>query len=374
MADKSRRVFHDGAIRTAVPLDKKQQKPVKELQFSQLARGRQPAMRMEPQSSRSLSGKGSSSMSSKTTTNYSTSNCGKEKSFESSLPHSQLQVGGILGCHWHPWSSNGEADCTAVEVLHFEISCPLPPPPTCVTEPLKFPSYTSGSAKAYTLQGQMDKMLERGGLELVDHSGPGYYGWLFLVNRGGGGGGWHPVNDMFGLNGYVTLAKFKLKTVSLMLGSIKKRDFIFLIDLKDTYFQTPIHPNSWPHLWITLGGKVYQLRAVFRPFYSSQIFTNVFALVSEGDHKRGIWRLVGDHKVGSSIASTLKASSSLLQGPGYCHQHEEIKSWVFQHTSVSRDADRHHLRGFPDGFPDCQISGLGGHISSSPSSSCKGGQ
>ena len=40
-------------------------------------------------------------------------NAGRGKSVEVSLPLSQLQVGGILGWHWHSWSSFG-----AEEVLH----------------------------------------------------------------------------------------------------------------------------------------------------------------------------------------------------------------------------------------------------------------
>ena len=56
-------------------------------------------------------------------------------------------------------------------------------------ESLGFASCGSGSVKAQALQGEVDKMLQKGTLELVDHLGPGYYNRLFLVwkvTRGGG--------------------------------------------------------------------------------------------------------------------------------------------------------------------------------------------
>ena len=34
---------------------------------------------------------------------------------------------------------------------------------------------TSGSAKAQALQGEVDKMLEKGALKLVDHPGSAYF-------------------------------------------------------------------------------------------------------------------------------------------------------------------------------------------------------
>ena len=61
-------------------------------------------------------------------------------------------------------------------------------------EPLKFSSYTFGSAKAQTLQEEVDKMLQKGALELVKHLGPGYYSRLFLVQKALRG--WHPMIDL----------------------------------------------------------------------------------------------------------------------------------------------------------------------------------
>ena len=50
--------------------------------------------------------------------------------------------------------------------------------------------------------------------------------------------------DLLSLNGYVTLTKFTLKTVLSVFESIRKGDVMFLIDVKDTYYQIPIHLDS----------------------------------------------------------------------------------------------------------------------------------
>ena len=47
-----------------------------------------------------------------------------------------------------------------------------------------------------------------------------------------------------------------METVSLMLGLIKKGDFMFSIDLKDAYLQISNHPDSRPYLRIALERKV----------------------------------------------------------------------------------------------------------------------
>ena len=43
--------------------------------------------------------------------------------------------------------------------------------------------------------------------------------------------------DLLSLNEYIALTKFNMEAVSSILGSIRKRNLMFSIDLKDTYFQ-----------------------------------------------------------------------------------------------------------------------------------------
>ena len=85
---------------------------------------------------------------------------------------------------------------------------PLHHIPTVSEEPSEFPSYTLASAKSQALQGEVNKMLKKSILELVDHLGLGYYSQLFLVHKVMKG--WRPVIDSLSLNGYITLTEFKI--------------------------------------------------------------------------------------------------------------------------------------------------------------------
>ena len=92
------------------------------------------------------------------------------------------------------------------------------------------------------LQGEVDKMLEKGSLELVEHLGPGYYSNLLLVQKVTGR--WRPIISLSVLSHYVTITSFRMEAVASFLGLIRKRDKMFLVDLSDVYFQIPIHLNS----------------------------------------------------------------------------------------------------------------------------------
>ena len=81
----------------------------------------------------------------------------------------------------------------------------------------------------------------------------------------------------------------------------------------------------------------------------------MFALVGgvgsrEGDMTSALsGQLAGDHRVGSSLASTSRATLPALSELGCGHQLGEIRLRAFQHGSVSRDADRRHPR---EGIPN----------------------
>ena len=55
-----------------------------------------------------------------------------------------------------------------VEVLHSGYLIPFHHFPHMVQKPIEFPSYGSGSEKAQALQDEVDKILVKDALELVD--------------------------------------------------------------------------------------------------------------------------------------------------------------------------------------------------------------
>ena len=57
-------------------------------------------------------------------------------------------------------------------------------------------------------------------------------------------GGWRPMIDLSHLKEFVLQSPFKMETVASVLLSVWEGDFLASIDLKDTYFQIPVHQPS----------------------------------------------------------------------------------------------------------------------------------
>ena len=158
------------------------------------------------------------------------------------------------------------------------------PPPLSRT-PVSFPTYRAGSPWVQALWQEVEAMLAKGALEITLDPGPGFYSQSSFP---GGEGVWRPVIDMSHLNEFIHLTRFKMETVASVL-SVRERDFLASLDLKDAYFQIPIHPSSRKLLRFTSEGTVYQFRALcFGLLTAPQVFTRVFAAVSAWAHSHGI--------------------------------------------------------------------------------------
>ena len=159
-----------------------------------------------------------------------------------SLPDRELlpvRVGGCLSRHWQAIG----AETWVVTVLRDGYRVPFTdsPPPLART-PVSFPTYRAGSPRAQALRQEVEAMLAKGALEIARDPGPGFYSRLFLVEKATGG--WRPVIDLSHLNDFVQLTSFKMETVASVLLSIREGDFLASLDLKDAYFQIPIHRSS----------------------------------------------------------------------------------------------------------------------------------
>ena len=95
-------------------------------------------------------------------------------------------------------------------------------------------------------------MLAKDALEIVLDLGPGFYSCLFLVDKATGG--WHPVINLSHLNEFVLQIPFKMEAIASVLLFIREGDFLAFIDLKDAYFQIPVHQSSGKLLGCLGGG------------------------------------------------------------------------------------------------------------------------
>ena len=185
------------------------------------------------------------------------------------------------------------------------------PPLSCT--PVSFPTYRAGSPQAQALRQEVEAMLAKGALEIARDPGPGFYSRLFLVEKASGG--WRPVIDLSHLNDFVQLTSFKMETDASVLLSVREGDFLASLDLKDAYFQIPIHRSSRKLLRFTSEGTVYQFRALcFGLSTAPQVFTRVFAVVSAWAHSHGIKLLcyLDDWLVLSSSEREAKQAVQLL--------------------------------------------------------------
>ena len=229
-----------------------------------------------------------------------------------------VRVGGCLSSHWRSWQDIG-AETWVVTVLRDGYRVPFKdsPPPLART-PVSFPTYRAGSPRAHALRQEVEVMLAKGALEIARDPGPGFYSRLFLVEKATGG--WRPVIDLSHLNDFVQLTPFKMETVASVLLSVRGGDFLASLDLKDAYFQIPIHGSSRKLLRFMSEGTIYQFKALcFGLSTAPQVFTRVFAAVSAWAHARGIrlLRYLDDWLVLSS--SEKKAKESIRELLSLCH-------------------------------------------------------
>ena len=164
---------------------------------------------------------------------------GKSRPDGMTLP---VRVGGCLSPHWRRWQAIG-AESWVVTILRDGYRVPFKdsPPPLSRT-PVSFPTYRAGFPRAQALRQKVEAMLAKGALEIARDPGPSFYSRLFLMEKASGG--WRPVVDLSHLNEFVQLAPFKMETVASVLLSVRVGDFLASLDLKDAYFQIPIHPSS----------------------------------------------------------------------------------------------------------------------------------
>ena len=239
---------------------------------------------------------------------------GRRGGFESSLPPSMPQVEGILRQHWLPWSSSG-AEGWTVEVLLSGYHIPFHHLPLVSRESVEFPSYSSWSVKAQALQEEVGRMLQKGALELIS---PAQSGLLQSALSGTEGNGWWVATcDWLVESEQVCRPHHILLGDSLVgLGVNQERGHYVHDRPQGCVFSNscPFSISSIPV--VCCSGKGVPVRALcFGLSTAPQVFTRVFALVSEWVHWRGIWLplYLDDWLVIMELVSLLQHQEQLLQ-------------------------------------------------------------
>ena len=181
------------------------------------------------------------------------------------------------------------------------------------THPL--PDLQSRFHRGKALEGEVRSLLDKGAIELAPLPSPGFYSRLFVVMKASGA--WRPVIDLSLLNLRVQQTSFKMKTLQSVLLSVRAGDWMVSLDLKDSYLQVPMHPESRKFLRFVACGKVYQFRVLcFGLSTAPQVFTRVMAPVSAFLHRTGIRlrRYLDDWLIqASSREQVLLALETVLQ-------------------------------------------------------------
>ena len=198
-----------------------------------------------------------------------------------------LRVGGCLSAHWRRWQSIAESSWV-LSVLRDGYRIPfLDSPPPLSRYPVSFPTYQAGSPRSLALRQEVERMLSKDALEIVLDPGPGFYCRLFLVKKVTGG---LATRDRPLSPERVCSPHSVQDGDSRLCAPVRQRgDFLASIDLKDAYFQIPVHQSSRKLLRFLSEGTVYQFKAqCFGLSTAPQVFTSVFAAVSAWAHSHGI--------------------------------------------------------------------------------------
>ena len=122
-------------------------------------------------------------------------------------------------------------------------------------------SSTSNPECNSLLQADFQTLLDKGAIEIPeDKSSPGFYSRLFLVPKPNQQ--WRPVIDLSLFNNYIRIPRFKMDTPKNIRASLRKGRWVFSLDLKDAYFQIPIHPTSRNYQWLEFRNTVFQFKAL----------------------------------------------------------------------------------------------------------------
>ena len=145
--------------------------------------------------------------------------------------------------------------------------------------PIPMPSYSPTSIMGAALEVVTLGLIAKGAVELAPLPSPGLYSRLFVVWTTSGS--WRQVIDLSHLHRFVDVSPFHMETIQSVLLSVRQRDWMASIHLKEVYLKVPFHPASSHFLCFMFRDTVYQFKALcFGLSTAPQVFTRVMTPVS----------------------------------------------------------------------------------------------
>ena len=211
-------------------------------------------------------------------------------------------VGGRLGLFLHVWEELGALPSVMDVIRGYRIPFIRPPPLTLPT-PASF-TVISRQDHVDLVDAEVVALREKGAIEEVPLSSPGYFSRLFLVPKPVG---WRPIINLKKLNKFfIDCPHFRMDTVRDVALLLRPGDWAASIDLKDAYFHIPVDPSSRRFLRFGWRGRMWQFRVLpFGLCLAPLLFTKVTKTLKALLHLRGIrsiWYLDDILIVGSSAA------------------------------------------------------------------------
>ena len=199
-------------------------------------------------------------------------------------------------------------------------------------------------------------MMTKGVLEIVSDPDLGFYSRLFLVEKFSDG--WRPVIDLSPLNEFIHQTPFRMETPNSILLAVRKNDFLASIDLKDAYFQIPVHPSSRKLLCFVSNDTVYQFKAL--------CFRGSLGLGSllRGPPATIPGRLADLVFLGSQDKTSRQPTPHTLPLPQHSDKHREIRPLPVQVGRIPWHDHRHSVcPSVPHRDPNTEIPLLGKEVS-----------
>ena len=145
--------------------------------------------------------------------------------------------------------------------------------PSLTSIPLFNSSYKDPTKQAALLE-EVDILLKKGVIEEITDSSLGFFSRLFLVPKKENK--WRPIIDLSTLNLHLRKKIFKMETISTVLSSLVKGEWMTSIDLTDAYFHIAIFRPHRRYLRFMIGTQIYQFCALpFGLTHSPEAFTAV---------------------------------------------------------------------------------------------------